>query len=882
MSWEGVDDTSYVSPGVPKRHVQWYLLEDVDSRAKWFTVSLLVVSIAMLIAGSVMLGIGISKNNNSPNPVNSQVAGYTMFVTVQTRSLPYSSVVQDYTGSVQNLTDQMRQTITQSASASVHFDSQPDIPIAILGISNAGQWADVMYALSYSDSNKPTLSDVQQKVANSTSFVLVSATDKTSTTLNQMICSVVSDSTLTTTTSARTSNPITAPGQTTVTSNPNSPATTVTVPVVTASTSSVRPITTGTGSPVPPVSVATTVTPPVTEPVRTTTTPFVKTPYSKDVIILLDDSTAMINSKNFNTVKSWLVNTLLPLWLIDREDVQVAFATYADKEFNTLLAFDEVDEKEVTDVISAQVYSGKYNSSITNGIRAAGDIHGLRPVNQTVIFISASEDLTDIETATQYAYIINTLPKQLITVTLNSTTGGKQLGLLSTNQNNFFGVGDFNLTTDIAQQLTQYMFGTLTPTTARPITTAVPDNACKTDVTILLDNNNDVGGADEFQNQLRTISKLIKTWPISPELMEGEAVVFATTEGGQIVENPFGYQTASAFANEVMAYDAFYFANSPPSLSASLQYLSQNLDNRRKARSQTTLIVTYSSENTDVQSAVQFVDQIGGNLIVVAIGSADQTILKQLSGNVVYAKNMTTDIIDQVNSLICSPTTRAPVVTPTTGGATSVPVVTFTSTVVTSVSVDTSQTPASPSPTTPIPDPCPDCNPKTANILLLLEAFGDPLENQKKLAQNDLISGWTHFERTSVMGFDTLAKNLDPINFGDLQDEAEFAGIVQSLTAFKDQPTIVSAFNLAVTRAQPLKTFGKMHSVIFTSGATTAEVTASLAKSNTLKANGKVIIVGMKLAATNGLDTLADVLLNWDDLSNLSTISSQINQALNS
>lgn len=56
------------------------------------------------------------------------------------------------------------------------------------------------------------------------------------------------------------------------------------------------------------------------------------------------------------------------------------------------------------------------------------------------------------------------------------------------------------------------------------------------------------------------------------------------------------------------------------------------------------------SDNTDVLNAVGSANQIGGNLIVVAIGTADQSILKQLSGNVVYSKNMTLDIIDQVRN----------------------------------------------------------------------------------------------------------------------------------------------------------------------------------------------------------------------------------------
>lgn len=92
--------------------------------------------------------------------------------------------------------------------------------------------------------------------------------------------------------------------------------------------------------------------------------------------------------------------------------------------------------------------------------------------------------------------------------------------------------------------------------------------------------------------------------------MEGEAIVYSTvtncklrnprlkydfqTDGGQIVENPFSYQSASAFANEVMAFDDYYFAASPPSLTASLQYVSQNLGRRRQSRQQATIVFTYS------------------------------------------------------------------------------------------------------------------------------------------------------------------------------------------------------------------------------------------------------------------------------------------------
>ncbi|CAO4383435.1 unnamed protein product [Caenorhabditis nigoni] len=884
MSWLGEDDMAYTSPAVPRRDVKWYLLEDTDNRVKWFTGILVVVSLGMLLAGSVMLGIGISKNNSNPPPppVNTPQTGYTMFLNVRTKDLPYSAVVNDYSGSVKNLTEQMRQAISPSKAS--EFAVQPNVPITILGISNAGQWADVMYALSYIESTKPSISDVQKQVTNSGAFSMISAIDQTPPALTQMTCASVADTTLTTVSPAVPTNttvPNTSPQGSTVTSSSFGtvvPVTgsTVTQPTVITTTTKSAPITVQTQT-----TVTTTIAPPATrptEPARTTTTPFVKTPFSKDVIILLDDSKAMQTAKNFNQVKSWLDSTLLPLWLIDREDVQVAFATYADTEFNMLLDFDEANEKEVTDVISAQMYSGKYNSSITNGIRAAGDIHGLRPVNQTAILISASEDLTDIESATQYAYILNTLPKQLITITLNSMTGGKQLGLLSTNQNHYFGVADFNLTSDIAQQLTKVMFGSLTPSTVSPPTptpSAIPDNACKTDVTILIDNNNDVGSIDEFQNQVRTISKLIKTWPISPELMEGEAVVFGIKEGGQIIENAFNYQSASAFANEVMAFDDLYFADSSPSLTASLQYLSQNLGNRRADRQQATLVFTYSSDNSDVQTAITFANQIGGNLIIVAIGNADQTVLKQLSGNVIYAKNMTTDIIDQVNSLLCSLSTRAPLITiPTT--VTSKPTVT---TVVSTRPPPTTQPP----PTTPKPDFCPDCYPKTSNILILFEASGNSLTSQKTLVENDLITNWTHFERTSAMGFATNKKFVDPLPFNGVENKDEFVTIVENaIIDLAVKPTIVAAFTMATNQANSLQSFGKMNTVIFTSGATDDEINSALGMSSMLRFNGKVILVGLKLTDTTGLNSLCDVLLNWDDFTNTATIAAQINQALNS
>ncbi|ULT80256.1 hypothetical protein L3Y34_010673 [Caenorhabditis briggsae] len=876
MAWLGEDDMGYTSPAVPRRDVKWYLLEDTDNRVKWFTGILVIVSVGMLIAGSVMLGIGISKNNsNPPPPVNLNASGYTMFLNVRTKDLPYSAVLNDYSGSVKNLTEQMRQAISPSRAS--EFTVQPDVPITILGISNAGQWADVMYALSYIESTKPSISDIQKQVTNSEAFSMISAIDQTPPALTQMTCASVADAMLTTVSPAvptSTPAPNTSPKGSTAASSSFgtvAPATgsTVTQPTVTTTTKSA------------PVTITTVTTPPVTRPTelaRTTTTPFVKTPFSMDVIILLDDSKAMQTAKNFNQVKSWLDSTLLPLWLIDREDVQVAFATYADTEFNTLLDFDEANEKEVTDVISAQMYSGKFNSSITNGIRAAGDIHGLRPVNQTVILISASEDLTDIESATQYAYILNTLPKQLITITLNSATSGKQLGLLSTNQNHYFGVADFNLTSDIAQQLTQVMFGSLTPSTALPPTptpSAIPDNACKTDVTILVDNTNDVGSIDEFQNQVRTISKLIKTWPISPKVMEGEAVVFGTKEGGQIIENAFKYQTASAFAKEVMAFDDLYFPNSSPSLTASLQYLAQNLGNRRADRQQATLVFTYSSDNSDALSAIPFANQIGGNLIIVAIGSADQTVLKQLSGNVIYVKNMTTDIIDQVNSLLCSPSTRAPLITIPTA-VTNKPTIT---TVVSTQPPSTTQSP----PTTPKPDFCPDCYPKTSNILIMFEASGITLTSQKKLVDTDLITNWTHFERTSVMGFATSKKFVDPLPFNGVENKDDFVSIVDNaIIDLAIKPTIVAAFTMATNQANPLHSFGRMNTVIFTSGATDDEINSSVAMSSMLRYNGKVILVGLKLTDTTGLNSLCDVLINWEDFTSTATIAAQINQALNS
>ncbi|CAI5455080.1 unnamed protein product [Caenorhabditis angaria] len=833
----------------PNGDVKWYLLEGTDKKVKWFTIIFFLISLAMLIAGSVMLGLGISYKNQ-PAPVSTPATGYSLFLTAQSKNVNYSSVVNDYTGSVKTLTDQMRQALSSSSSSS--FIQQQNVPITILGISDSGKSAaDVLYALSYTSSNTPSIQDLTNQISKSNNFEVLSATDQTASSLTNLECVKVSKlETITTTTQK---NPGTQP--TTVT---GAPQTTVTGPSAS--------------------SIATNI------PVKTTTIPFVPTNYSRDILILLDDSTAMLNKFNFNEVKGWIATSLIPQWTVDPQNVQIGFATYADSEFNLILDFDEQDDSQYANVITSQNYTGKFAPNVTFALRASSQLKRTRPVNLTTILISDSEILSDIDSAQQFAKLLNIDPNQLITLSINGTTNGKQLGLLSTNQNQYFATIYSQFSTELSNSISDVIFNHGTPITPPvTVTTQAPDNSCKTDITIVLDSSKDVGSLVNYRSELNVARQLIKTWPISLDSVEGAAILYSSLEGGMIVENPFAYQSASAFANELLTYDDYYFSASPQDLTATLQYVSSNLNIRRTGRQQATVLFTYSSDNIN-SDTVKYAQQIGGNIIIVGVGKADTNALRQLSGNVLYVKNLTTDVIDVVNNLLCSPTTPLPLITTVSVPATSTTTQSTPKIITPVVPIQTtvSTQPAASTTTTPQTNNCPDCIPKSSNVLFMLEAYGTPFNNQKSLlTTSNLTKTWNHFDRVSLIGFDSTVRFIDPINFGDLQNRDELNDVVSNLNALKDAPTIVSAFNLAITRPQPLASYGKMNTVIFTSGATVNEKNAAMDNSVILRHEGKVIIVGLQIADTTGLADLCDVFIQWSDLSNYNDISTKINYHLN-
>lgn len=148
--------------------------------------------------------------------------------------------------------------------------------------------------------------------------------DKTPPALAQMTCAAVADTTFTTTSPffGGSTTQLSVATQSVTTTTPCNP---ITVPTVTS-----NPGTPGsTASPTTGASTLTPPTPIVTQPARTTTTAFVKTPYSKDVIILLDDSKAVQGAKNFNSVTKFKKTRLFALIIaqvLDHKDTATTMA----------------------------------------------------------------------------------------------------------------------------------------------------------------------------------------------------------------------------------------------------------------------------------------------------------------------------------------------------------------------------------------------------------------------------------------------------------------------------------------------------------------------------------------------------------------------------
>ncbi|CAD6189066.1 unnamed protein product [Caenorhabditis auriculariae] len=905
------------SEPMPPRQTKWYLLEGVDKRVKWTSIGFFLISLALLIAGSVMLGIGISKTNSSNDGVCPTVTGETMFITAKSTLLNYSSVQKNYAQSVSILTSQITDALTKSAGLKLVVATAVP-PISILGISPTDDGVLVIYALSYTNDNAPAQDDLQKKLQSEPNLIPSAVTNTTATSLNQQACNVVSNIPLRTSTTvsptkistqssaiptefsptytARSSvsvvskNTTKSPLGTTITKNRQTGKTSVSFPPVSGPT-------TTPGSSNPPnstvssatkassifttnrsVSTNNTVLPgKTTTPRPSATTTFTVTAYSKDVLILLDDSVAMKTPDNFEKVKKWIMTSLLPLWTIDENNIEVAFVTYAKNEFNVLMSYDENSENELDQVIQAQQYGGKFNSSITKALRGAVGLKGTRNVPQTTILISSSNDLIDIEQAMPFArQITNSAVNQLITVNLATNDGGSLLGLLSSGEGRYFGVRDFTLTESIAQLISQEIYGFVTHFTETTIrTTILPDLPCHPDIAIILDSSGAVPNITEYQNQINFVSSsLIPSWPVSVQQIEGELVIFSLTESGDIAENAFQYKDSAAFSSQVKLYKDFYFPQAQPSIAASLWFLSRNLENRRPNRQPVTIIFTYSSDPNDVSAAIPFADTLGGNLIVIGIGdNVDGMQLQQLSGNSVVQKNYQNSdgLTAHINSLLCSKSTRRPTMRPTSAPATSTAAIT---TVPTTTLIPTT-------PTTVKPKPCADCYPATANILIILEAYNSSnLSQQKTLVNEDLTGSWTHFERASILGYDTYNKFLDPINFGDLQDRTEFSAVIDGLSPFDSAPQLLSAFKNALSTSRPLPSFGPMNTVLFTSITDTDDIQSSIPFSGSLRSRGKVLIVGIGLQDVSMLKVLADSVIPWPDVTKVDGLADKINSFL--
>ena len=189
------------------------------------------------------------------------------------------------------------------------------------------------------------------------------------------------------------------------------------------------------------------------------------------------------------------------------------------------------------------------------------------------------------------------------------------------------------------------------------------------------------------------------------------------------------------------------------------------------------------------------------------------------------------------------------------------------------------QTTQTPKPTTLNPgQPCADCYPDQANLLLILDASKqDPNSlSQQLVVANQLSSAWNHFERTSLAYFGYNLVSV--VNYEDLtpNDGASFQLLINATTMLNDPPNMVRALKQALGII-PRPKFGPQHVIFFTTSSDNEQIMNAVASAQALQKLGSVTVIGVGLA-NQYLGQLASPndLILWQNLSDTSNVVNQI------
>ncbi|CAJ0934459.1 unnamed protein product, partial [Mesorhabditis belari] len=588
---------------------------------------------------------------------------------------------------------------------------------------------------------------------------------------------------------------------------------------------------------------------PTTQCVIPTATTSPPNPAVRDLVLLIDSSNAL-NETQFNQLKAFLQSNFIPKLSIGSTSLLVAAGEYDNRHFNLYDSFDVYSRSELSQIIdSLMQFEGKFNASVSNGLKRVNILHSTRPnTPRTTLLITGSSDAYDFVKAEPYAEILKSPPSDfLVVLGVGDTVDSDLLNALSSGDQYSFMDRSLSGGDSLAAQLNDAIYGFTVPKTTTPAPT--PPYTCQPDIAILFDSSIAVGSEEEFEKQVNFFAgSVASTWVISPIDTEASAAIY-TKEQPMIFERPYQYTSTADFQRVLFSKSSDYYSghSSIKDGVSLLKYLSK--ESRGKA--QVAILVTYSSDYSDVVASIPFVQEWGGNLIIVAMGKGiDEDLLGVLSGTVIAKLGYDDDVVLQLNTAICNP--KPPHILSTTSIGTVKPNTTTTKMPTTRFT--------EPPVTTSIPTiaPCADCYPEMSSLLVVFDASTGYSNQDYRLVlsflANKLFNAWNHWERVAIAAFADHDHYVNIADYTDLHSAREAGNLIINLAQVNGTPDLASALRQTLRRFTPLQQYGLQHTIVFTT--TSQGIAQAQQWADGLRALGTLTIVGINHQDVSAFDPL--------------------------
>uniref|UniRef100_A0A0N4ZA65 VWFA domain-containing protein n=1 Tax=Parastrongyloides trichosuri TaxID=131310 RepID=A0A0N4ZA65_PARTI len=260
-----------------------------------------------------------------------------------------------------------------------------------------------------------------------------------------------------------------------------------------------------------------------------------------------------------------------------------------------------------------------------------------------------------------------------------------------------------------------------------------------------------------------------------------------------------------------------------------------------------TILFTASSNSDDISDAMtdgMMLNQ-DGQLIIVGIGNnVDEKLLQKLTKNVLIWNYGVNDlrIIDNIRKLLYNfnpniASTTVGTQTTTTKSQSNISISTIPTTQVQSTTTKITTTQVITTTQSPSPIPYVPC---LTNIIITVDSSSDTLtndqfKNQKLILKNNITTSWTHYERLSLVSYDTNVNTL--FTFNTIKDHNDFDNKLDTIKQSSGSSLtrlLSGLLTLQTTNNQPLSIF------VFISELNYADLQLSKAYATQLLEKGKL------------------------------------------